>query len=106
MISDADILYSRMAGTIANLEFPDMSMEECLQLASDCEEARAGLCHCLHFIGDSLVTFAGHDALYLTPTNLFQLGHSLTAISSLLPMLTDLEQMVRADVRRMESQTS
>ncbi len=102
MLNDADILYCRMAATITKLNFCDMSRDECLQLAADCEETRTGLCHCLSFIGESLVTLASHEEQNLVPANLFHLGHSLTAISSLLPMLIDLEQFIRADLRNME----
>ena len=102
MLSDADIFYSRMAGTIANLNFSEMSKDECLQLASCCEEAGAGLCHCLGAMGDFMVTLASHDPREFTSSNIFQIGHSLAAISMLLPMLFDLQQLIQAELGKTE----
>lgn len=99
MLTENDILYFPMAGCIPNLNFSEMSQEDSLQLANLCEESRAGLCHCLDFIGHVIGSYANRDTLELTATNLFKLGHSLNTISSLLPMLTDLEQLIRADLK-------
>ena len=99
MEAESDILYSGMAGCLPNLSFSEMSKHERMQLALRCEEARAGLCHCLSFIGDVLVVAAGRDKPEFLPVNLMQLGHGLTAISALLPTLTDLEQLIRAELR-------
>ncbi|MBW5814203.1 MULTISPECIES: hypothetical protein [Yersinia] len=104
MLIDSDILDTNMAEIIAKLGFSDMNTDDCLQLADHCCEANAGLCQCLNYLGDSLVTFADHNILEFTSTSLGQLGHSLMTISSLIPALTQLEQLTRADIQNMGSQ--
>ncbi|WP_049602274.1 hypothetical protein, partial [Yersinia similis] len=94
MLFDTDIFDPSMAEIIANLNFSDMNEDDRLQLADHCEAAHAGLCHCLDYLGDSLITFSGHNILEFTPTSLYQLGHSLNTISSLIPTLNQLEQHI------------
>ena len=95
---DTDTLDSSMAETIANLSFSDMGEDDRLQLADHCEAACAGLCDCLDYLGDSLITFANHNVLAFTPASLCQLGRSLNTISTLIPTLNRLEQLIRADI--------
>ena len=101
---DTDIIDSSMAEIIISLNFSDMSKDDCLQLADHCEAVCAGLCDCLDYLGDSLITFANHNVLAFTPASLCQLGLGLNTISTLIPTLNTLEQMIRADIRTAESQ--
>ncbi|MFP1824526.1 hypothetical protein [Lonsdalea quercina] len=71
-----------------------------LLTADYCEGTRAGLCHCLNFIGDTLVTFADNKVHEFTPASLCQLGHSLISVSLLIPALADLQQRAEASTRR------
>lgn len=104
MLIDSDILDTNMAEAMAKLDFSDMNTDDCLQLADHCSEANAGLCQCLNYLGDSLLTFADHNILEFTSTSLSQLGNSLITISSLIPALTQLEQLIRADIQNINSQ--
>ncbi|HHH1416700.1 TPA: hypothetical protein ACPY6L_001303 [Yersinia enterocolitica] len=104
MLIDSDILDTNMTEAMVKLGFSDMNTDECLQLADHCCEANAGLCQCLNYLGDSLVTFADHNILEFTSTSLSQLGNSLITISSLIPALTQLEQLIRADIQNINSQ--
>ncbi|EPZ8126415.1 hypothetical protein ACXV6R_004341 [Yersinia enterocolitica] len=106
MLFDTYTLDSSMAEMIVSLNFSDMSNDDCLQLADHCEAACAGLYHCLDYLGDSLITFADHNVLTFTPASLCQLGHSLTTISSLIPALSRLEQLIKADIRATETQVT
>ncbi|CRE88630.1 TPA: hypothetical protein ACX4EX_001708 [Yersinia enterocolitica] len=101
---DTGTLDSSMAETIANLSFSDMGEDDRLQLADHCEAACAGLYDCLDYLGDSLITFANHNVLAFTPASLCQLGRSLNTISSLIPALNKLENVIRADIRTAEFQ--
>lgn len=106
MLFDTDIFDPSMADVMAKLSFSSMSTDDCLQLADYCDEARTGLCHCLDYLGDSLITFSGHNILEFTPTSLYQLGHSLNTISSLIPTLNQLDQHIRADIYAIEPQAT
>ncbi|HDL6964589.1 TPA: hypothetical protein PXM28_004006 [Yersinia enterocolitica] len=101
---DTDTLDSSMAEIIVSLNFSDMSKDDCLQLADHCEAACARLCDCLDYLGDSLITFANHNVLAFTPASLCQLGRSLNTISTLIPTLNKLENVIRADIRTAEFQ--
>ncbi|EPY5145863.1 hypothetical protein KGG53_05375 [Klebsiella pneumoniae] len=98
----ADIHYSDMAGALVNLSFSDMEADERLLLAHCCDESRAGLCHCLDFLGDMLVTFSQQGVNEFTPESLCQLGHTLTTFGRLIPALTDMSQFIHADRRQLE----
>lgn len=89
---ECDSLYSAMSAALAHLDFSAMDNDELLRTACYCAETRAGLCHCLNFIGEALVTFAESGAYEPTPENLCQLGHGLTAMSLLIPVLTDIQK--------------
>ncbi|WP_145479833.1 hypothetical protein [Yersinia similis] len=104
MLFDTDIFDPSMADVMAKLSFSSMNTDDRLQLADYCDEARTGLCHCLDYLGDSLITFSGHNVLEFTPTSLYQLGHSLNTINSLKAALTQLEQLIRADIQNMDPQ--
>lgn len=91
-----DIHYSDMAGALANIDFSRMDDGECLMLSWCCDETRAGLCHCLAFLGDLL---AKGDANLMSENYRCQIAHTLTTISQLVPALTDLSQFVMADLR-------
>lgn len=104
MLFNTDILDSSMAETIANLSFSDMSEDDRLQLADHCETACAGLSDCLDYLGDALITFANHNVLAFKLASLCQLGRSLNTISTLIPTLNKLQQVIRTDVRTAEFQ--
>lgn len=99
-LPDRECLYSAMSAALAPLDFSMMSDDERSMVEYYCAETRAGLCHCLHFIGDSLITFADNDVYESTPESLCQLGHGLTAISLLIPALTDMQIRAQAFPRR------
>ena len=89
---ESDSLYSAMSAALAHLDFSAMDNDELLLAACYCAETRAGLCHCLNFIGEALVTFAENETYESTPESLSQLGHGLTAIGLLIPALTDIQK--------------
>ena len=93
---ESDSLYSAMSNALAHLDFSAMDHDELLLAACYCAEARAGLCHCLNFIGEALVTFAENESYESTPESLSQLGHGLTAIGLLIPALTDIQKRTRS----------
>ncbi|QXF34735.1 hypothetical protein CE143_17355 [Photorhabdus luminescens] len=94
-----DIFYSDMANAMSRLEMTNMSEQAIEQLEEVCEANSAGICHGLHFLGDTLVTFAMNDVVEFTPESLCQLGHCLVAISSLLPMLFTLYQKANQEAQ-------
>ena len=89
---ECDSLYSAMSAALIHLDFSAMDNDELLLAACYCAETRAGLCHCLNFIGEALVTFAENESNESTPESLCQLGHGLSAISLLIPVLTDIQK--------------
>ncbi len=91
-LPDRDGLYSAMSNALAHLDFSRMDADELSFATEYCAETCAGLCHCLHFMGDSLVTFADNNVNEFTPESLCQLGHGLTAISLLIPALADMQK--------------
>ncbi|WP_349305403.1 hypothetical protein [Serratia plymuthica] len=95
-LPDCANLYSAMNAALAHLDFSNIDESERSQVAEYCAETRAGLCHCLNFIGDALITFADNDVCESTPESLCQLGHGLTAISLLIPTLTDMQRRAHA----------
>ncbi|ETS32820.1 MULTISPECIES: hypothetical protein [Photorhabdus] len=94
-----DIFYSDMANVVSVLDTADMSEQDIELLEEACEANSAGLCHGLHFLGDTLITFAANDVVEFTPESLCQLGHCLVAISSLLPMLFTLYQKTNKETQ-------
>lgn len=89
-LPDRECLYSGMHDALSQLDFSNMEAYSRSLITEYCDETRAGLCHCLHFIGDSLVTFADNNVKEFTPESLCQLGHGLNAISLLIPALADM----------------
>ncbi|HAV1239869.1 TPA: hypothetical protein JGU28_004676 [Salmonella enterica] len=96
----SDIYHSVMAGSLVNLNFSEMERDERLQLAICCDEARAGLCHCLDFIGNILTTFAQQNTCALTRQDISHLGHTLTTASQLIPALNNLYLFLHADLEQ------
>ncbi|ECD9611739.1 hypothetical protein FNZ18_20565 [Salmonella enterica subsp. salamae] len=105
-LPDADIHYSCMARALVNISFSDMEPNERLLLAHCCDESRAGICHCLDFLGDTLVTFSRQGTHEFTAESLCQLGHALTTFSQLIPALTDLSHFLHADRQQQEDLTA
>lgn len=95
-LAECDSLYSAMSAALAHLDFSIMDNDELSLAAYYCAETRAGLCHCLNFIGDALITFAENEVYESTPESLCQLGHGLTAICLLIPALTDMQERAQA----------
>ncbi|BES86348.1 hypothetical protein PEC302107_32650 [Pectobacterium araliae] len=91
-LPDYENRYSAMSAALARLDFSHMDNDELSLVTEYCAETQAGLCHCLNFIGDALITFADNDVCESTPESLCQLGHGLTAISLLIPALTDMQK--------------
>jgi hypothetical protein len=85
-----------MAGALANIDFSKMDDSECLMLSWCCDETRAGLCHCLGFLGEWL---AKGETNLMSENYRCQIAHTLTTIGQLAPALTDLSQFVMADLR-------
>ncbi|UNK60960.1 hypothetical protein [Buttiauxella ferragutiae] len=95
-LADTDVLYSDMANAISAVNLDSLTSEEALDLASQCEESIAGLCHTLRFIGKSFVTFADSNVVEFSQETLCQVGHGIAAISSLIPVLHGLERKADA----------
>lgn len=91
-LPECDSLYSAMSAVLVHLDFSAMDNDELLLAVCYCAETRAGLCHCLNFIGDALVSLADNATNEPAPESLCQLGHGLTAISLLIPVLTDIQK--------------
>ena len=91
----ADIHYSDMAAALSSVSFSETESTDCLVLLHCCDETRAGLCHCLNFLGEALTK---EEAEEFTPENLHQIGHTLSSISQLVPALTDLSAYLKADL--------
>lgn len=92
----ADIHYSDMAASLVDVDFSKLESTACLVLMHSCDESRAGLCHCLNFLGHML---SQEKAEEFTPASLHQIGHTLTSISQLIPALTDLSAFLKADLK-------
>ncbi|EOF4707064.1 MAG: hypothetical protein P0Y63_26075 [Klebsiella huaxiensis] len=90
-IPEANLLHFPLVDAIHHLDFSPLTPEENLALSFGCEECLAGLCHTLHFLGDSLVTMANEDPVPFSAESVCQLGHSLACISQLIPALALLE---------------
>lgn len=91
----ADIYYSDMASSLVDINFSNLDSTACLVLLHCCDESRAGLCHCLHFLGEML---SKEQAEEFTPENLHHIGHTLSSISQLVPALTDLSGYLKTDL--------
>lgn len=79
-----------------------MTPEERLHLAHYCQEAQAGLCHCLTFIGDTMISFAQNNVHEFTPESLCQLGHGVGSIGRLVPALEELGRVAFLGLERQE----
>lgn len=93
----ADIHYSDMAASLVDVDFSELESTACLVLMHSCDESRAGLCHCLNFLGHML---SQKQAEKFPPANIHQIGHTLTSISQLIPALTDISAFLIADLRK------
>ncbi|NUL35993.1 hypothetical protein [Kosakonia sacchari] len=98
MLPDTDILSSELRDIFRKLDTSNLSEEEMLQLANGCEDHIAGLCHGLHFLGKTFVSFADSDVLEFSRESLCQLGHGLKATATLLPALMELHQMTERNI--------
>lgn len=92
----ADIHYSDMASSLVDINFSELESTACLVLMHCCDESRAGLCHCLNFLGHML---SQEQAEEFTPATLNQIGHTLISISQLIPALTDLSAFLKTDLK-------
>lgn len=90
--TDADILHSEMAAAMTCLDFNSLEDDEAIQLANCCQENIAGLSNGLNFIGKVLNTFAVKGVTHFSAESLCQAGHCLTAMGSLIPALSQLQQ--------------
>ena len=99
-LPNAEILYSDLANALEKVDVSTMTQEDRLHLAHCCQEAQAGLCHCLSFIGDTLISFAQSDVHEFTPESLCQLGHGITSIGQLLPALGELGRVAFSGLER------
>lgn len=91
MLPDTHILSSELKDIFCRLGISHFSPEETYQLAESCENSIAGLCHGLHFLGKTFITFAENATLEFSPESLCQLGHGLSATATLLPALYELQ---------------
>ncbi|WP_203448934.1 hypothetical protein [Photorhabdus khanii] len=99
-ISDVNILWSGMSDAIASLDLSCVSDTVLCQLIESSKENAMGICHGVTFLGDSMLSFAGNGIHEFTPESLCQLGHSLSALSSLLPMLFTMHEKAGGEYRR------
>ncbi|KTL59737.1 hypothetical protein AA106_15850 [Photorhabdus laumondii subsp. laumondii] len=99
-IPDLDILWSVMSDAIASLDFSCISDTVLCQLIESSKENTMGMCHGVTFLGDSMLSFASNNIHEFTPESLCQLGHSLEALSSLLPMLFTLHEKANGECHR------
>jgi len=91
MLPDTQILSSELKDIFCRLDISHLSPEETTMLADSCENNIAGLCHGLHFLSKTFVTFADKEACAFSPESLCQLGHGLSATATLLPALYELQ---------------
>ena len=91
MLPDTNILSSELKDIFCRLDISHFNSHETYQLAENCENSIAGLCHGLHFLGKTFITFAENAALEFSPESLCQLGHGLRATANLLPALLELQ---------------
>jgi len=98
MLPDTDILSSELRDIFRKLDLSQLSAEETFQLANGCEEHIAGLCHGLHFLGKTFVSFAGSNVLEFSRESLCQLGHGLKSAATLLPALMELHQITEQKI--------
>jgi len=103
MLPDTSLFSSQFRDIFRKLDTSHLSEDEMLQLAHGCEEHIAGLCHGLHFLGKTFVTFADSDALEFSHESLCQLGHGLKSAAILLPALMELHQAVERQMSADES---
>jgi hypothetical protein len=96
LLPASDIHYSMMAGALAGISFDDMSYEDCLTLMYCCDESRNGLCHCLSVLSNVLSN-AKTTAEVTSPQ---EIAHTLSAISHLVPALTDLSRYLLTDLQQ------
>jgi hypothetical protein len=91
MLPDTNILSSELKDIFCRLDISHFNSQETYQLAENCENSIAGLCHGLHFLGKTFITFAENATLEFSPESLCQLGHGLRATANLLPALLELQ---------------
>ncbi|MCW7761478.1 hypothetical protein [Photorhabdus luminescens] len=99
-ISDVNILWSGMSDAIASLDLSCVSDTVLCQLIESSKENTMGICHGVTFLGDSMLSFASNNIHEFTPESLCQLGHSLSALSSLLPMLFTIHEKASGEYCR------
>lgn len=91
MLPDTNILSSELKDIFCRLDISHFGPEETMELAENCENCLVGLCHGLHFLGKTFITFAENDAVEFSPESLCQLGHGLSATARLIPALAELQ---------------
>ncbi|ELY9432779.1 hypothetical protein SPD65_003285 [Salmonella enterica] len=92
MLPETNLLSSELADAIRKLDISHLNADDTLQLANSSEECCAGLCHGLHFLGKTFVSFADSNVLEFSPESLCQLGHGLSATALLIPALIQLQK--------------
>jgi hypothetical protein len=103
MLPDTNTLSSELKDIFCRLDISHLNSQETLQLAEKCENSIAGLCHGLHFLGKTFITFAENDELEFSPESLCQLGHGLRATATVLPALYELQLTAERQLAATES---
>ncbi|EPQ6961141.1 hypothetical protein ACUVY4_003188 [Escherichia coli] len=98
MVPETNLLSSELADVIRKLDISNLNADDTLQLANSSEECCAGLCHCLHFLGKTFVSFADSNVLEFSPESLCQLGHGLLASALLIPALIQIQKSAERQI--------
>lgn len=102
--SDLASFPSPIIRAMSSLDISKFSEQDIELLVIETDESRAGICDGLQFLGDTLTTFANNNVVEFTAESLHQLGRWLSATSTLLPMLIDLQQQADAESQRRSAQ--
>lgn len=86
---NAGFMHFPLANLVSLLDCNALTEAEALQLLDCCDESVAGLCQTLHFLGNTL---AMADRMEFESKCLMQAGHSLSAISDLIPAIMQLRE--------------
>ncbi|EIW2916270.1 hypothetical protein MB866_003858 [Salmonella enterica] len=98
MLPETNLLSSELADAIHKLDLSHLNADDTLQLANSSEECCVGLCHGLHFLGKTFVSFADSNVLEFSPESLCQLGHGLSATALLIPALIQLQKSAERQI--------
>lgn len=70
MLPETNLLSSELADVIRKLDISHLNADDTLPLANSSKGFCAGLCHGLHFLGKTFVSFADSNVLEFSPESL------------------------------------